>query len=274
MMRDFMRKVKKWIKSAAGKISVNLFITSVILMIIACSSWGNLNEATANNVNNILIGLATNLLGIIVTVSFVQYFLDKQDVRQQASEEKATLLRYDRIVSVLIARYVMYYNSVITPLNERNKINPLEMRKDFLFEKMCDLHETSLYLCESTFEPAIAVFYRAEESLREYMMRELENIQFKFHEDLKTILLNFVEISLANDVRGVILENTHTKMGTEGTAAFIQKCIKDPSGDWVKKADNGELGSNMMLPYVQLYKLLKAEMELVIKYKEYLEQIK
>ena len=34
---------------------------------------------TANNINNILFGMATNLLGIIVTVSFVQFFIDKQN---------------------------------------------------------------------------------------------------------------------------------------------------------------------------------------------------
>ncbi len=35
---------------------------------------GNFTEKTASNINNTLFGLGTNLLGIIVTVSFVQFF--------------------------------------------------------------------------------------------------------------------------------------------------------------------------------------------------------
>ncbi|NBH83644.1 hypothetical protein D7X88_12380 [bacterium C-53] len=70
-----MKRLRKWLKSAAGKISVFLLIISIILLIIACSSWGDFTDRTANNINNILFGMATNLLGIIVTVSFVQFFI-------------------------------------------------------------------------------------------------------------------------------------------------------------------------------------------------------
>lgn len=273
MMLITKTKIKVWLNSAAGKISIILLICSFILLVIACSTWGNLSEESANNVNNILIGLATNLLGIIVTVSFVQYFFDRQDERQQAAEEKATIKRYNRILTVLITRYVMYYNSVTTPIEERSKSNPLELKKDFPFEKMCDLHKQSLYTCEALFEPAIALFYKAEENLREYIMRELENVQFKFHEDLKIILLDFVEKSLGYDVRGVVLGDMHTRVGDKGKASVIEEYIKDPSFDWIGRMDRNELGANMMLPYVQLYKLLKEEMELIIKYQQYIERI-
>ena len=70
-------KVKIWLKSAAGRTSVILFSVSVILLWIACSDMGrgSLSEKYANNINNILIGISTNLIGIIITVSFVQHLI-------------------------------------------------------------------------------------------------------------------------------------------------------------------------------------------------------
>ena len=67
-----MEKITLWIKSAAGKISIFLMIMSIIILALACSFWGNFTEKTASNINN---GLGTNLLGIIVTVSFDRNYL-------------------------------------------------------------------------------------------------------------------------------------------------------------------------------------------------------
>ena len=87
-MRDNMEKITLWIKSAAGKISIFLMIMSIIILALACSFWGNFTEKTASNINNILFGLGTNLLGIIVTVSFVQFFLDKQNEKVEYAYER------------------------------------------------------------------------------------------------------------------------------------------------------------------------------------------
>ena len=76
------QKCKEWLGSAAGRISLLLFIISLLMLIIACSSWDATSERAASNINNILFGISTNLLGIIVTVSFVQYFIDKQNERR------------------------------------------------------------------------------------------------------------------------------------------------------------------------------------------------
>ena len=49
-----MEKITLWIKSAAGKISIFLMIMSIIILALACSSWGNFTEKTASNINNTL----------------------------------------------------------------------------------------------------------------------------------------------------------------------------------------------------------------------------
>jgi len=250
-----------------------LLCISIILLIIACSLWGIENERIANNIKDILFGFSTNLLGIIVTVSFVQFFIDKQDEKQTHANEVALIKRYDRFMTVLIKRYLMFYHCVITPINKRKYENPMELKTNFDFEDMCDLYEQSLYICEGMYEPSIVLFYKAERMLCDYMIDMVENIDFKFNEELLKILTEFIESSIGYDIRGAILGNINERSGNEKLTKIIGELIKDSSNEWVKKGKQGELKGNIMLPYVQLYELLKIEIELLIRYKKYVDEL-
>lgn len=266
-------KIKKWLKSAAGIVSIILFVISIILLVAACCEYGNFSERVTNNISNVLFGLATNLLGIIVTVSFVQHFIDRQNEKEDYREENLKIKRYDRFMKVLITRYLMYFNCVTVPIEKRGEDSPLRVSSQFEFEDMCDLHEQSLYTCEGTFESSIELFYKSEEKLRNYMIEMIQNIDFKYNKKLKEIIMQFVEESIEYDMRGAILGNIKTHSGGKQMTKTIMEYIKDTSHDWVGKGQRGELTSNIMLPYVQLYMLLKNEIELIREYKNYIANI-
>ena len=86
-IQEINKKIGNWSKSAAGKASLWLIAASLLLVIIGVSDWGNLSKRAAENTNSILFGLATNLLGIVVTISFVQYYLDQQRKKDERNEE-------------------------------------------------------------------------------------------------------------------------------------------------------------------------------------------
>lgn len=87
-----VNKMKKWIKSAAGIVSITLFVISIILLLVAiCLDYENFS----NNINNTLFSLATNLLGIIITISFVQHFIDRQNEKEDHREENLKIKRYN-----------------------------------------------------------------------------------------------------------------------------------------------------------------------------------
>lgn len=265
-------KGKRWIKSPAGVVSIILLVVSIVLPCLACSGFGNLGEKVANNVNSILFGLATNLLGIIVTVSFVQHFVDKQNEKDECKEEQLKIKRYDRCMSDLLTRYLLYFRCVTTPIEKRSEIGDFtQLSFQFEFRDMCDLYKQSLYLCEGIFESSIELFYKSEEALRNYMMVMIQNIDFKYNEKLQEILLQFIKSSIGYDMRGAILGNLTVCSSSEKMTETVMKYIKDTSYDWILKEQRGELGSNLMMPYVQLYKLLKIEIKLVQQYKYYIE---
>lgn len=266
-----MDNLRKWLKSAAGKISVCLLITSIILLIIACSSWGNFTDRAANNINNILFGLATNLLGIIVTVSFVQFFIDRQSRDDEKQDELEKILRYDRVLSIFIEQYTLYYRCITTPLSE-DKRTDYKLNKDFTFNDMGDMYAQNGYMTEGLFEPAISVFYRFEDKIREYMMSMLNNISFKYYIEIENILEEFVQKSFSLDTRGNILGNISVMSGEEKIIDVISRSIKDTTRDWIEIISHSK-NANIMAPYVQLYFLLKEEADLLIKYREEVDKL-
>lgn len=72
----------------------------------------------------------------------------------------------------------------------------------------------------------------------------------------------------------LILCNINIQSGDEKLTKTISKYIKDSSYQWVEKGKRGELSANLMLPYVQLYQVLKIEMDLLIQYNQYLRGLK
>lgn len=267
-MKNYILNKISWLRSVAGKIALYLLLFSVTLLVVSFVLCRVSTNDVIGNINNILIGLSTNLLGIIVTVSFVQYFIDRQDEQEEKKEEIKEIARYNKVMNILIERYIMYYNCITTPIEKRCNSNSLQFKSDFPFEDMCDMYLASFYLCESFSEPSIVLFYKAEESLRNYMIRMLEGIQFKYNNKLQDIIIDFIEKSLDYDVRGAIIGNINSPV-----LDLIKKWIKDPNHKWVEKAHNNELGSNSMLPYVQLYDLLKMESALIIQYQNYLRNL-
>lgn len=271
-----MGKIKKWIFSAAGKVSVVLLTVSVLLIFLICSSCGEdfLSTETANTINNILIGIATGLIGIVVTVSFVQYAFDKQDEEKKRMEEILTIKRYDKYMQSLIKKFLMFYVTVTTRMNKRNKVtetNPFN--HNFKFSDIADMYLPSLYLSEGLLKPSIELFYDAEEKIREYMLKMLENIDFKYNIELEKILMDFVTKSTDLDMRGYILGALKTRTGNENMIDCISRDIANESHDWLGKFERGELKSHSILPYVQFYYCIQDQVRMLKEYKDYIDKL-
>lgn len=275
-----MKKLKKLIKfcieTASRKVTIILIAISLVFFaIIIFLDYSNIDfifKLKNETLKNILIGLFTNLIGIIITISFVEYLFYKQNEKKEKENEIKTIKEYDIILSIFIEEYIKYYKCITTPSLERTKEKTLKV--DFKFEDMCDLYEKSLYVDADLFKPAITLFYDAEEKVRNYMIREIENIEFKYHNKLKNIFIEFIKSSLNNDMRSIILGYINIKFGDNKAISDIQKDIKDNSKhNWVDKFDKNELGSNLMLPYVILYKLLHKEIDLIFTYKNFIKNL-
>lgn len=269
-----MRKLKVWLKSAAGIVSIWLLGASILLLVLACSPWGNFSARTSNNINNILFGFGTNLIGIIVTVSFVQFFLDKQSEKTELTFESEKILRFDRVMQILIQHYVMYFNTITTPMDQRNSISTHEIKQDFCFADMKDLYLQSLFLRNKGYEPAIVAFYDAELELRKYCIEITSQVDFKHHPDLLNDLTQFVEVSLAFDVRNAVLGNMSLNVGERKYIDVIKEYMADSAHDWVSEIHDEKSHGNMMYPYVCLFDMLNWQKSLIVQYLTHIKALK
>lgn len=266
----------KWICSAAGKVSIALIFVSVLLLSLVFSTYGEsfLSRETANTINNILVGIATSLIGIVVTVLFVQYAFDKQDDDRKRRDEIMAIKRYDKYMETLIRKFLKFYISVTTRRRDWSKADlehPFEHR--FKFSDIADMYSMSMYLSEGFLEPSIKLFYHAEEELKQYMLRMLENVDFKYNMPLEKILLDFVTKSVDLDMRGNILGAINTKFGNEPAIECISKDIANENYDWLDKFQRGELKGNSMLPYVMFYYSIQDQVRMIREYTDYINQL-
>lgn len=127
-------KEKKWLCTAAGKVSSILSVLVVIMFAIVLFGVSNRTE-------NILIGLTTNLIGIIITVSFVQNFFNKQDEEEEKKEERKKILRYNKLMEMLIDRYILFFQCTTTTITEREQfVDSKDLLRKFSFADMADMY--------------------------------------------------------------------------------------------------------------------------------------
>lgn len=271
-------RIKNWTQSTAGKISVSLIVIGGILLFVACSDccMRFMSEQGVENTNNILFGIATNLIGITVTVSFVQYLMDKENEKEEKEEEKKKILRYDRYMSTLIRKYSLMYLALTTRLDKRNSMDyEHPLNHDFSIYDMADMLKSSPYLTEAFSDPVVELFFAAEAELKEYALIMLENIDFKYQPELVSILLDFAEKSNNMNVSGQILEVCKkVKLRNDPTLVnTIERLLADESEDWVGMFERGELQNHLMIPYVILFFLLQEERKLLNEYMRCMENL-
>ena len=237
-------KILLWFKTSAGKITIPILILCVIFISISFLP-------IFKNYENVLIGIGTNLLGIIVTVSFVQHIFDKQSEEKEKELEKEKIIRFSQIMNIRLEKYFVVFAQITTPISEYSKqnIRQIEPKLDFKFEDMKDLHFPCLLMSEKLSESAISVFYSEETRIKEYMLRMLENIDFKHFSNIQDLLIEFVKLSESYDVSNAILgdgkaiDSNHNKI-----SEFISNLIStNPKEHWVERFEKGELQSNMII---------------------------
>lgn len=79
----------------------------------------NWSDDYVNFANGVSIGIAVGLLGIIITISFVQCALDKQVTKNEKIDEFKKNARYNKYLQIILKEYTVYYNCVVTPPDKR-----------------------------------------------------------------------------------------------------------------------------------------------------------
>lgn len=267
--------IKKWCKTSAARASFVLLLFSILLLFGAAPiievSW---DEEIIDYVNNVLIGLAVGLIGIIITISFVQNALDKQASKNEKVEEYRKIIRYSKYLQILIREYTIYYNLVVTPVDKRGNEIDKGFISSFGLKDMNGMYSSSILLRDNYNTPVIRKFYEAEDDLFSYLLRWNEEIDFKYSKKIEEIINEFLAKSKQLDSRGNILGALETSLGNSRLSDIITKELTNNKEDYLAKYNEGKLSSNIMTPVVVFFLFLNVQQNCIKKLMLEIESIK
>lgn len=264
-----------WSNTQAARMSLFIFVIFLILAFMASPiikvTW---KEETVNFWNNVLIGIATGLIGIIFTISFVQSALDKQAAKDEKVIEYKKIVRYSKYLDILINEYVVYYNHIVTPLDKRGIVLDKGFISEFSLKDMSGMYYPSILIRDGYNTPAIKRFYEAESELSNYLLRWNEEIDFKHSKKLEVLINEFLSMSKKLDSRGNILGALETSFGQKRVSDQITTNLKEGKEDYLKKFNDGQLVSHIMTPVVYLYYFLSMQQDSIKKITAEISNIK
>ena len=166
-----------------------LFGTGLAIAVIAFT----LSDNTLSYFFNFLLGLSTNIFGLIITIFFAQKYIDAVETKNRKAAETNEILRHDRIMQQFILLYLEGYASIAIP----NKLDVSEIHinvaedDEFAFTDLAGMYDASLMIPKKGAKSSIEIYYENEEKLAKYVMNVIENVNFEFYPELLDYFTEF-----------------------------------------------------------------------------------
>lgn len=253
-------------KTIITLIFIFLFLVAIVLTTI---DFLALTE-NFSKLSGYFCNIATECLGLILTICIIQNIFDKFESKKEREEENRKILEYNKLISVYISYYKRAFYCIITPIEKRDFNNislPLEI-------KLCnlkDLHRTTLLVTDSINKSSIKSYYEYEVLLKNAFKTLIDSMNFKYNKDLRKILLDFIMLTSISDVSSAILDH---KNHSEVLKLMEKMLESDNLEDMYKQYKNNELQSNLIMPYFMLYDSLDDKQNIIIEYEKEIELLK
>ena len=208
----------------------------------------------------ITIGLFLNSLSIKLSQQSAQAEKERERLAAYYSEVRR-LRGFDRLVQLNVDFYLQYTATLTTPFGQRKRgAEALQVNPDFKFNHLRDLFKPTLRLSDNHFKPAVAYYFRAQESLVTSIKELVHGVDLRLWPEMEATCIQFITNCRNYDYSDYILNQPKTQVEDMSGAEFDARLIEQHEGDL-----RFEIGSPKA-PYVGLYKLIKANLKLVETY--------
>lgn len=268
-----IEKINKKIKEL-GKNNVTLKIVLVLMAVdIIILLINSLYFKT--NLSDYTTGILTEIVGMIITIVFIEKLFNKNKEEKLVIEEKNKIIRNDKVLQILIERYEELFYSVVTPIKSRNENEEIKMPEKFKMSDMKDLFVHPLYARYGITESSIVSFLDIETEIKNYIIESLRTIDFKYNKEIQEMFLKFVTISTKYDTKKAIYEADKLKSGNKKYIEVIFETLEKNGDEFLERMLNGEIKhANIMHPYAFLYIMMNREREIINQYKKLIKRIR
>lgn len=275
--------MKKKLKFFWLKIAITIFSFLGAVLFKSNIDWSNVqnNHVNLSLLKEIVYDLSIGVFSAMILVWFIDEISQHIQARQAKEKECAIIKRFDRVLQQYIDRYVTMFYCVVTPLEERlkqvndpNSSIDIKMPEIFCLKDMRDLYQSSFLLRDGISDSSISAFLDIEFLLRNEFIHLVENNDFEYYPSFSDIFLRFVNVSLKYDCRGNILDAPRRKVGEKPMVTFISECLENNADDFYKRVlAGGDIGGNIMSPYILLYEMMKQERKIILQYQEEIKKL-
>lgn len=291
-----MKKIFSFLKNN----SILLFVVLVLVAFLV--TLGRIGEWKWQDY---VSGLFTEIIGIIITVVFVNVMFDKSQKNTAQEFERKKILRISRLIDLYLPRYTLYFNQltnhpgsifdceikasgntqgfVIHSKSEcaiiRNNDQKMFFKKD---EPINYIHFSCLYedcrqFIAGGFRSNIDCFYFFEKKLQNAFIRLLTEVNFEYYKDVEKIVIDFVDTSVSNDISDFIEKNKNIICNTLSEVRRRFKIEYDTEVLVSKNFNESQDFENLhndFKPYQMLKNVLNEERKILHQYLELIEKIK
>lgn len=267
----FWKKLLNHIKIKA------LFFLIIVCIILCISLWycksNEIYLFYGINVENFLVGIFTNVIGIIIASLFIQSLINSHNESLLANENNKKILRRYSIVSIFINTYKEYLYIITTPSDKRDEHR--EINENFKITDLKDLYSPTCLIINNIIDPAILYYYKNEDLLVESMKMFLLEEDLSYNNDLYSCLYNFVTECKSNSTKDAILSYLDIKSNNKTISHNIVDVLSNNlSEEILKNYNEGKYYSNIMLPICIFYESLKRKIEILNKYESIIIDIR
>lgn len=261
------KKDKKWYLQLEV-LAIVFAVLSLVFLILALPYVPSIFEKEmADYINNVLVGLATGFIGMLITITYVQNALEEQSKKNEKIEEYKKIVRYSKYAKILISKYIQFFNFLVTYEEEAFNQDD-KFVESFELVDLKNIYNDVYIITEPPFTPAIFCFYSIEKELFDYLLCMNQEIDFKYSSDLYEVLYNYFNESKTYDSRNSIIGWYNNSKYRPLADKMIEMVQKYPDRDFEKEFDNNDelLKSNTVIPLIMLYKFLKYQKEGIERY--------
>lgn len=269
-MNMLLKKIKstpKWIKSPAGITTIICIVMGIVSFLIA----NGINSNLSMNISSVFISLSASLFSIIATVTFVQFYLNKQQMFDVKKEENINIIKYNNYIQLLISWYTIAFNQLLTPTAEIKGMNNDKLKENFNVSDLCEANFNSMLLKNGFNESRIKVFFEIENKVNSAFAKMLEIITIEHNCKLYMLIIEFLTVSISYNSQDALETNYKYMYKGQDALSKTREWIQKDADDFYKNRFNTDNASNMLSAYCFLYELMIKEKRII---NEYVEQIR
>lgn len=243
------------------KLSTIIIVLIIILLLLGVTSF----LLPENHwLGDYIKGSFTEILGIIITLIFVERIISAQQKKDERIEEIGQLKRLDKILSPELKKSIQYA-SFMTQRPEPEDSSGYVVSKNFEFNRLERFYIPSLIVFDG--EKAYKLFSKSIENIIVTIREALINYDFRYFPKIEKLLLEYIDFISLGTPFGMLEILEHNP----NTQKMMSKMIKEIPAN--KVPTHEEYPHNMMRSFIRLYHVINFHIDFSERYSKEIRNV-